>query len=309
MTAKKKIHPLWRLLTVHSGRELIRYKSFFLLILGLIALDRAVHHWLPARRPDLHLPGLSRVTRQTAAYIFEQLPEQLFAWLLDGRAIAVIAVLFLLKQLISLWPSSDMRRMHRFERDRFGVLSALAAIRWQQVVWDAAAVSTIVGLLGVWTGVVYSMTRFGWQQFGHPFWLFLLAGLVGLGLPLGMAGFSYSSKLAVLSRGSFAEKRRLFFMLFTDWRVFWTSWLFFLVRIFLEAMFVAAIPAGAILFIDQFWLRILLAAVSATPVYAFLKMASFKFFLFTYDRFPLVRQEYQRYFNHPSDEGYPPPSA
>ena len=55
-------------------------------------------------------------------------------------------------------------------------------------------------------------------------------------------------------------------------------------------------PAIAILFMDNFWIRMLIAALSATPVYAYLKMASFKFFLFTYSRFPLVREEYQTYF-------------
>ena len=298
MKSSNKVHPLWRILTVHSGRELIRYKSFFLLILGLIAIDRIVHHWLPVRKPDFHLPALYQITRQTATYVFEQLPGQLFDWLLDGRAIAFVAILFLFKQLISLWPSSDMRRMHRFERGRFGVLTALAVIRWTQIVWDAVAVSTICGLLGAWTGVVFWVARLGWQRFHHPGWLFVLIGLVGLGLPPGMAGFSYSSKLAVIDRGRFTEKLRLFFMLFTDGRVFWTSWAFFAIRIVLETMFVAAIPAGAILFIEQFWLRIVLAAVSATPVYAFLKMASFKFFLYTYGGVPLVRQEYQTYFRN-----------
>ena len=76
----------------------------------------------------------------------------------------------------------------------------------------------------------------------------------------------------------------------------WTSWVFFSARILLETLFVAAIPLGVILFIDHFWVRMPLAAVSATPVYAYLKMASFKFFLFTYGRFHLVREEYREYF-------------
>jgi len=78
--------------------------------------------------------------------------------------------------------------------------------------------------------------------------------------------------------------------------VFWSSWVFFLVRILAEILFVLAIPAIAILFMDNFWLRVLIAAFSATPVYAYLKMASFKFFLFTYSRFPLVSEEYQAYY-------------
>ena len=37
---------LLQVLTVQSGRDLMRYKSFFLLIFGLMALDRAVHRWI-----------------------------------------------------------------------------------------------------------------------------------------------------------------------------------------------------------------------------------------------------------------------
>jgi hypothetical protein len=150
--------------------------------------------------------------------------------------------------------------------------------------------------LGGWSLLSFLLVRTGWQQTHSTASLFFLAGLLFLGAPLGMAGFSYSSKLAVLSRGSFAEKLRLFYLLLTDWRVFWTSWVFFLARIMLETIFVALIPAGAILLIDHFWIRLPIAAVSATPVYAYLKMASFKFFLFTYGRFPLVREEYRAYF-------------
>ena len=51
---------LLRVLTVNSGRDLIKYKSFFVLIFGLIALDRVVHHWLPAQRPEFTVSTRSR---------------------------------------------------------------------------------------------------------------------------------------------------------------------------------------------------------------------------------------------------------
>jgi hypothetical protein len=208
----------------------------------------------------------------------------------------VVAGLFALKQIISLWPSSDMRRMHRQEREKFGILAALAAIRWHQVVWDVVAVATICGVLGVWSLMVFLLARKGWHLNQNPLWLLVLTGLLFLAAPIGMAGFSYSSKLAVISKGHFGEKLRYFYLLFTNWRVFWSSWVFFLARILVETLFVLAIPASAILFMDNFWVRMLIAALSATPVYAYLKMASFKFFLFTYGRYPLVRDEYRSYF-------------
>ena len=292
----EKFSRLARILTIQSGRELVKYKSFFLLIFGLIALDRAVHHVLPAGKPATGWPGLEAMGERAAAWVFDALPGLVADRLTDGRTLAVVAGLFLLKQIISLWPSSDMRRMHRRERERFGLVAALGVLRWWQVAWDAVAVSSICAVVGGWGLIAFGATRIGWLQARHPIWLAVLAALLGLIAPLGMAGFSYSSKLAVLSKGSFGEKLGLFFRLFTDRRVLWTSWLFFLFRIVVETLFVAAIPTGAILLIDSFGLRLAVAAVSATPVYAYLKMATFKFFLFTYGRFDLVRQEYPEYF-------------
>jgi len=154
---------LLRILTVHSGRDLIKYKSFFLLIFGLILLDRAIHHYVPLRKPDLGPGKLYTFSLQAAAYIFEELPLKLREWLTDRRTLAMIAGLILL-------------------------------------------------------------------------------------------------------------------------------------RILAEILFVALIPLGSILFIDHFWVRLPLAALSATPFYAYLKMATFKFFLFTYGRFNLVREEYPEYY-------------
>ena len=287
---------LLRVLTVNSGRDLIKYKSFFVLIFGLIALDRIVHRWLPARRPTPDLQTLKGYSQPTAAYIFDTFPQVVIDWFTDYRAFVVVAGLFAMKQIISLWPSSDMRRMHRQEREKFGLLAALAAIRWHQVVWDVVAVATICGVLGVWSLAVFLLARMGWNVDHDPLWLLILTGLLFLAAPIGMAGFSYSSKLAVISKGRFGEKLRYFYLLFTNWRVFWTSWVFFFVRILVEMLFVLAIPAFAILFLDNFWVRMLIAALSATPVYAYLKMASFKFFLFIYSRYPLVRDEYRTYF-------------
>ncbi|MGD9369677.1 MAG: hypothetical protein PVH87_28455, partial [Desulfobacteraceae bacterium] len=212
------------------------------------------------------------------------------------RVLAIAAGLFLLKQVISLWPSSDMRRMHRKERGRFGVMEALAALRWHQVAWDALAVGWVCGLMAVWLGLAYLAGWGCWMNTASPACLLITIGMAAAAFPLAMAGFSYSSKLAVIRRGTFGSRFRLFLDLFINWRLLWTSWLFFSARIVAEAVFVAIIPAGAMLLIDSFWLRIAVAALSATPVYAYLKMASFKFFLEVYRPYDLVRQEYSRYY-------------
>jgi hypothetical protein len=111
-----------------------------------------------------------------------------------------------------------------------------------------------------------------------------------------MAGFSYSSKIAVLSEGGLAGKLKLYMRLFTDRRVLSSSWLFFLIRCVVEFVFVVAIPGLSILLIPWFGLRIFVAGLSMILVYPYLKMATFKFFLHVYGDCPAVRREYAGYY-------------
>lgn len=110
-----------------------------------------------------------------------------------------------------------------------------------------------------------------------------------------MAGFSYSSKLAVLSNG-FPVKLRLFTELLRSARVFWFSWLFYLARILISLLFVLIIPLFSLLTLENFFLRILIASLSAAPAYSYVKMASFKFFLEVYRPYPEVVAEYAEYY-------------
>ncbi|MEJ2639003.1 MAG: hypothetical protein P8010_05455 [Desulfosarcinaceae bacterium] len=287
---------LLRILLVHSARELFRYKSFLFLIFFLILADRGlkrfVHTDTAAALPDLKSLGAA-----SASYVFNTLPSVLIDLLSDYRTFLTAAALFLLKQLISMWPSSDMRRMHRQERGPFGLITALFAIRRDQILWDAIAVGTICLLLSLWALAGYAAASALWRVWPQTGCLLLLMAQVGLFLPLVLAGFSYSSKLAVISRGSFREKLSLFWHLFHTPRVLGPSWLFYTVRMGLEALFVVILPAAILLYVDPFWLRILAATLLATPVYSYLKMASFKFFLEIYRIYPLVRGEYASYYD------------
>jgi hypothetical protein len=287
---------LLRILTVHSAKELLKYKSFFYLIFFMIFADRVIHRFVKTPEKGFGWPPATGLGRQTTEFVFDQLPEKLLKWLLDPRVLAIAAGLFLLKQVISLWPSSDMRRMHRRERGRFGVMEALAALRWYQVAWDALAVGWVCVLTALWIALAYLGGWGIWSRSGSVAGFYFTVAMAAMAMPVAMAGFSYSSKLAVIRHGTFGSRFRLFVELFINWRLLWTSWLFFCGRILVEAVFVAIIPAGAILLIDSFWLRIAVAALSATPVYAYLKMASFKFFLEAYNSYGLVRQEYHRYY-------------
>lgn len=281
---------------VHSATDLFKYKSFFLLIFALILLDRVIKKYVHIDRSSMDLAQLGELSAASADYLFNQVPGLLWVLLTDYRTFLILSGLFFLKQIISLWPSSDMRRMHRKERGMFGLLSSLVGIRWQQVVWDAIAVGTICGLYAIWATLGFIVTRTGWNAHPHGIWIVLFLLCMGLFLPLGMAGFSYSSKLAVLSRGNFREKLGLFYRLFTTGRVLWPSWIFFSCRIALESIFVLIIPIAVLLFVDSFWVRIMVATLLATPVYSYLKMASFKFFLEIYQPYDLVQQEYHTYY-------------
>jgi hypothetical protein len=284
------------ILTVHSFGALIRYKSFFLLIFLLLAADRLVHKFVRPSTSDISLLFGPADSVQAADYLFTELPLKLYGWLLSPQVAAVITGLFFFKQVISLWPSSDMRRMHRTERGRFGVLEALAALRWHQVAWDAMAVATVCMLFFAWSAAAYAVGFALWRCGAKFAGLWICIGLAGILLPLGMAGFSYSSKLAVIRHGRFGSRFCLFLRLFTEWPLLWRSWIFFACRMAVEFVFVAAIPAGAILMIDNFWLRMTIATMSATPVYSYLKMASFKFFLEVYRRHSIVHAEYADYY-------------
>lgn len=289
---------LIRILTVHSVQDLFKYKSFLFLIFFLMTADRLLHHFVEVERPSLALPQDGFLTNETAVYVFDLLPGQVAEWVFQWQTAAIAVMLFLLKQLISLWPSSDMRRMHRLERGKFGLWEALAVLRWRQVAWDAAAVGTLCTLTALWVLFAFGIGWLFWKTNPIPALLSFI-GLGALSLPLVLAGFSYSSKLAVISQGQFYRRWGLFMQLFFNLHILWTSWLFFLARIILEMVFVAAIPAGAFLLIDNYFIRMIVATLSATPVYSFLKMASFKFFLETYARFPMVRNEYRDYFEKP----------
>ena len=287
---------LLRILAVDSVTDLFRHKSFFFLIFFLIAADRVLRRFLGADKGKVSL-GLDREWGlQLAAYVFETLPGIVLDLLSDYRTLLAAAALFALKQLISMWPSSDMRRMHRAERKGFGLIGSLLALKWQQVAWDAVAIGTVCGLVAGWSLLCFLLARGCGAAAPGVGALVLLGVTAGAALPLAMAGFSFSSKLAVISRGSFREKMALFYRLFFSWPVLWPAYLFFVFRIVVELIFVALFSAGALLMIDHFWLRITVASLSATPVYAFLKMATFKFFLEVYKPFPIVTSEYRSYY-------------
>ena len=291
---------LLRILTVHSIKELLRYKSFLLLVFFLLFTDRILHHYLPTPISVSEFFKHYEFGEKIVAFIFTHLPKILIERVFTVQIAGIALVLFALKQVISLWPTSDMRHMHRNERGRFGIFGALTALRWHQVAWDALAVATVCSLCLLWFSIAYLVGFWSWLKIKS--WIFsivLLALMAASILPLAMAGFSFSSKLAVIQHGTFVTRFRLFLKLFTYWPLLWTSWSFFIFRIMLELIFVAIIPIGAMLYIKSFWLRILVATVSATPIYSYLKMATFKFFLEIYADFDLVRAEYLQYYrNH-----------
>ncbi len=287
---------LWKVLVVHSVKDLVRYKSFLLLVAVLIAADRAFQHYLRPQQAPLGLPPLAELGPVWAAWVFDQAPPALWALAQDWRTLAALLGLFALKEAISLWPSSDMRLMHRKERGRSGFVGALATLRLKQVAWDAAASALLAGLGIAWLLLAFLPARALWEATGWAGWLAVWAAWVGLAAPAVLAGLSYSSKLAVVSRGRFVAKLRLFLRLFTDWRLFWQSWVFCLARMAVEGLFALAVPVWAFATLDSFWLRIGIASLFAAPAYSYVKMATFKFFLEMYKPYPIVYEEYRDYY-------------
>jgi len=296
MNRDAQIRRLIQMLLINSAKDLFKYKSFFLLIFVLMLLDRLLKKIVPVGGPAIQMPKLQQLTQASAQYVFERLPHDVWTLLTDYRTFLVLSGLFLLKQLISLWPSSDMRRMHRSERGAFGLLGSLAVIRWEQVLWDAIAVGTICGCFVLWLGMGFTITWLLWQTTPAAHLLPILLAYGSLFLPMAMAGFSFSSKLAVISKGRFGEKLGLYFQLFLSKKVFWWSWIFFALRLMIELVFVVILPLIILLVVDVYWVRIPLATLIATPVYSYLKMVSFKFFLEIYGSFSLVHQEFRDYY-------------
>jgi len=287
---------LWKILVVHSVKDLLRYKSFLLLVAVLIAADRLFQHYVRPEQSPLKLPPVSEIGNAWAAWVFQDAPKLVWNLATDGRGLLALAGLFAVKELISLWPSSDMRRMHRGERGRSGILGALAVLRLDQVAWDATASAILAGFGLLWAALAYVPTRVLWLQTGWVGWLVICGAWIALASPAVLAGLSYSSKLALVSKGRFGEKLRLFLRLFTDWPLFWQSWVFCVARLLVEGVFALLIPLAAFATLDSFVLRIVIASVFAAPAYSYVKMASFKFFLEVYKPFPLVYDEFRDYY-------------
>lgn len=285
------------ILTVQSVRELFRYKSFFLLILILIVADHLVHRFVDVEGIEMSPSKIAQMGPDGAEFIFQALPAMVLERLLDYRTGLLLVGMFLFKQLISLWPTSDMRRMHRRERKGLGFVASLFALRWRQVAWDGIALASVCTIAGTWTLSWFVVCRFLWLQTVAPAWALAWATTVLLAAPILMAGFSYSSKIAVLSEGGFLEKLGLYFRLFLDKRILSHSWGFFLARCIAEFIFVVAIPGLAILLIPWFAVRIFVGGLSMILVYPYLKMATFKFFLQVYEKYPAVRREYAGYYS------------
>ena len=286
---------LLNILVIDSIRELIRYKSFFLLVALLILLDRLLRHYSAKIQFQFDRGNLLDY-QWLAIWTYETFPGEMIGMLLNWKLWAVAMGLFFFKQLTSMWPSSDMRLMHRKEGGTFRIFNSLRSIQGAQILWDALAIST-VGVIGlIWSGTGYLMGWWNWYEWRHPAALLPPLLMAGIFWPVGMAGFSYSSKLAVLRRSGFAEKRRLFFCLFLKPRVMLMSWIFFLFRILISLIFVLIVPIGVLLSVENLPLRILLASLSAAPAYSYVKMATFKFFLEVYRPYPEIRREYPEYF-------------
>lgn len=298
---------LWRILVADSARDLIQVKSLFGLLLFLVLIDRVLKFVLRSREgsQDSFPDRLNSITSNLPDWVFGHGVDMLLERLADPRALLIVLLLFVLKELLSLWPTSAMRRLHREEGRGFGVVASLVALRWRQVWWDFSAVGVTTLVVSGWMLLVWLIASRLWIATGWVGWAWLFAVAAALVLSLGMAAFSFSSKLAVLSTGTQNEKMRWFLRLFYLPRLLFPAWLFFIVRATLETAALAALPTLLHFSIESVWLRLLLGTLVAAPVYSYLKMVSFKLFLELYRDCPFVFSEYREYFTYDSAKALP----
>ena len=118
---------LLNILVIDSIRELIRYKSFFLLVALLILLDRLLRHYSAKIQFQFDRGNLLDY-QWLAFWTYETLSGEMIGMLLNWKLWAVAIGLFFFKQLTSMWPSSDMRLMHRKEGGPFRIFNSLRSI-------------------------------------------------------------------------------------------------------------------------------------------------------------------------------------
>lgn len=135
---------LIQILIVDSIRDLIRYKSFFLLVATLLIADRFLRSYVKIRPEGCELPS-SRELGMAVAWLFPEALNLVSKWLLDWQTLLVGGCLFAAKQLTSMWPNMDMRKMHRSEGEPWCILKSLQSLCWSQFAWDTCAVGMVIG--------------------------------------------------------------------------------------------------------------------------------------------------------------------
>lgn len=285
---------LLSILTIESAKDLVKHKSFIILIFFILIAD----HLLRSRFNLGHLKkslSFSSIQSYLPEFLFSDLPSLLSEHLLSPSTLGILIGLFIFKQAVSLWPSSSLRRWHH-NNENAGMMNSLLSLKITQIVWDFCALGILGALIALWGGISYLVCYRWWEATNATLAAWCFVANMGLLWPLIMAGLSFSSKLAVLQHGGFTDKFKLFLKLFSNRRILIGSWLFYLARIVLEMLFVAIIPVGALLYIDNPVLRTFLICASVTPSYSYLKMASFKFFLFIYYPYEAIKEEFHEYY-------------
>ena len=290
------IKKIYSLLVLSPIKDLFKYKSFLLIILIIILADKLMNIYL---KPYLSFDN-TNFTGSTfydvSCYIFETLPLLLWQYLKDIRTQFVLNLLFVSKQIISMWPTSDMRLMHRGERKQAWIFKSLIYLKWHQVAFNMS-MDLIFVIVGVcWEILSFYISYRLWKLTNSPLSLILLLFLIVLIIPIIFAGFSFSSNISIMSDCNYYKKFKIFFEVFINIKLLWRIWILFMLRAVIEIVFVIAIPFYAILFIDNYWMRILIASLSATPSHSFVKLMSFKFFLDIYQQNSEVYNEFPSYY-------------
>ena len=288
----------FKILLIHPIAHLFQFKSFSLVILLLCLADRTIKLIKGTYHLNLKLPPFWRVAPDVSAKLLFTFPGMIVKQMGNPRVMAILLGIFFAKKILLLWPNSDMRRMHLRQRTPWAPLTALGAIRPKQLLWYVLAQGAWCAAIGALDGIAYTIGRWGWHYWPSQGWLWGFGLFAALMIPLALAGFSFSSKLALNAMGTFWEKGRLLLKVISNWPIAWRAWLFFLAWIVVEALFIAGTTIFILAKIRADAVRFIVAALLDTPFYAYLEMAAFKLFLLLYQRFELVRQEYECYYRY-----------
>ena len=277
-----------------SIKDMFKFKSILMIVFCVVFLDKASGTYL---KPYIDQVSVSiDIDSSISSYIFNDFPVFLMEVLSDYKSQLILFFLFVLKLVVSLWPTSGLRLVHKGDNSKSYFVKSVSHLRLSQVMLNVSIDFIILFACIVWEVFSFAISYLLWKTTGSELSVLVLGLMIFMMIPFLFAGFSFSSNVVVMSNLSNLSKFRLFFKIYLDVRCLIQIWLFFLFRALVEIVFVISIPLYAILYIDDIFQKILIASISITIPYTTLKMMSFKFFLHVFENEKEIKNEFSEFY-------------